>query len=345
MTFATQRVQDKINVRTFLRFVTLDCARRRRSPSLSLDNNEQLSTISTWDIVTKYGFGLLDEQGARLIALSLETSLIGLLSNFTPDAHQLRDHMRQSGAVIVGAACDAFLKNRIHNWDRTQDVQVVLPDNEYDNFLTYLLLVLRGTLEHRISAVPDPDGPFVNAAPPYNHLPPGVIERCVIKTDKAIFDLWRSETFSPLTALPYGDTTAHLNFLSSYSVCLAYPRPYDDNVAIVNSRHPVTQASIQLYESLGYTFRADHKAYWGDVHRTVCLPHGHCPKAVRYFGDRNCLNLTFDRFFEDNDAPLDWDIKTASWVWGGDPCGNKQCCQRIGHSVVMAFLPYNFACI
>ena len=52
----------------------------------------------------------------------------------------------------------------------------------------------------------------------------------------------------------------------------------------------------------------------------------------------------FDHLFED-DTPLDWDVKTATWVWGGDSCGIYHCYQRIPHLVMMAFVPVNFASI
>ena len=100
--------------------------------------------MESWDCFMKFGLSLVNVCGRRLAAASLERSLLSLLGLWCNKPELFREHMRQAGAVIVDAACDALLHNRIQQWEKQVAIKVVLPRQTYPDFLTFLVIELLG---------------------------------------------------------------------------------------------------------------------------------------------------------------------------------------------------------
>lgn len=62
------------------------------------------------------------------------------------------------------------------------------------------------------------------------------------------------------------------------------------------------------------------------------------PRDERTFGDRHCLVVRFGDDANDGTV-LRRDAKTVAWVFGGEPCGNDDCCIEIlpcTHPILLA---------
>lgn len=106
--------------------------------------------------------------------------------------------------------------------------------------------MLNGHVIHYTFDAPVAEGPIHAADPPYDKLYPGVHECCVICVHPAfIFDIMRSNTASPLTAIAHTPTTLLMNFIGTDYLSIAYPWTFDDNTGIITSRGNDVAAVIQ----------------------------------------------------------------------------------------------------
>lgn len=272
-----------------------------------------------WDMVCQLGVSKLDHSGRKTTARALEGRMVRFLSSFTRQPTALRSAMRRTNTVLSGGACLAFLQPS-PSWSPT-DLDFYCPDQGYEQFCHFLIEELGGRTELSHGAFDDDN--------PYSAKQLGFSHRRVIKTQEATFDVMRSIHATPFTPIAKFDNTLLMNYLSADELCIAYPWTFDDRVGIMSS-HGVSDTRRKLYVDRGYRLLDSSLAYWGEQYESVCTPHGHCARALRCFGDKHSLRLKFQQEIivgSDISPPIP-DLSTV-WVFGGAPCGNSTCNQRV----------------
>ena len=281
-----------------------------------------------WDIVALLGLSMLGRRGAQATARCMEGRLLLFLSEFADNPKEFRDEMRRNVAVLAGDCALAFLKG-VPVDRTTMNVTIYCADQGFDQFCVFLVGKLGGVIEHHMSDVPAPSGPVYAADPPYNRLHIGIHERCIITTHRSTFDVMRSTTGTPLSAVAHAPSTLLMNYVGADRLCIAYPWTFDDDTAILSTRGDATEHHRIFCEQHGYTLHDDAASYWGSIFQNVCVPHGYCPKTLRWFDDDYSLSLRYSsNAAYGKREPVRHSIG-AYWVFGGKPCEGARCCVSV----------------
>lgn len=89
-------------------------------------------------------------------------------------------------------------------------------------------------IEHEVSILPPPLGPVFFAVPPFDKLPISTSARRVINALRAKIDVLHSTTITRLTRIVHTNSTLVMNYISSASVCIAYPWSFHDKAGIIS---------------------------------------------------------------------------------------------------------------
>lgn len=249
-----------------------------------------------------------------------------LIESFAPgmSAHIFLAVMRETSTTLVGAAAVEFAQ-WAPDW-RLRDVDFICGRGGFENFCIFLIEKLHGV------AINPEEHDAVDA----KYLPrqaKGVVDRCIILTKDAIFDVMCSGTLTPLTALTQSYSTHLMTSVSADAICIPYPSTFFDQIGVLRNGERSNSVQQGITKWTGRGFRLVDKV--ADIpHRKPggpCESGGYCPKATRYFGDDDCLTFCFDKAStraKGGDANSQGGPKsywTAGWIFGGDACACETC--------------------
>lgn len=302
---------------------------------------EQLSDLESWDFMTLMGFAMVSTYGRIMAARVLEAKRTSFLHRFIRDVGQLVQVMRDTRAVLGGSACLAILQSTAR-WV-PGDLDIFCPRDGYETFCIYIVDKLGGkVIQHH-------DIEDIRRHRP-DDCPEGVCDRRLIRTSSITFDVMCSNTLAATEPVANSFSTHLMNFIGADSICIAYPWLFGDRICVMK---PVEgyDHSVHMgkYIERGYRIQAGLQDASSYRLQERCPSNGHCCRALRYFGDSNCLSMTFSYPhslvtlhtpihlppFGTPSLDLAW---TTAWVWGGNPCNRGTCILRTDscvHAVVL----------
>lgn len=256
-----------------------------------------------------------------------------LLAHFVPFPSEFRDVMRSTRSVVSGSVALWFACGGPASWF-PDDCDIYTPIGEVSSLLTYLKSHAGYTVEEDRSGDTSrrfDDYGLGDATYPGNQGDVSVVASVLrlvnINTGKRV-DVVESSTVSALQPIPRSWSTLQANYISADNLCVAYP------FLTLNRRGCITPiwftpdgtipAALEKYRKRGYTVADfsfnvdDHLLSLFPGITQECESNPYCPHALRFFGDKWCLQYAFD---EDNyfDDPVD-EI-TIRWRYGGELCG------------------------
>lgn len=296
----------------------------------------KLNAISPCDPIVLYGLYNRGPRSKDAVVRCLLDRYNSLLSTFTEKPDDFRAAMKNTGTVLSGSRCLAFLSNA--TWANNDDFDFYCSYQGFDAFVHYLISVLHAEREvHFADSQPPPDPDDGEVTPPPNDfLAPGITERLILSTPHAIFDLKRSRSISSLTPIAHFHTTLLMNFLSADTLCVPYPCGIDDNAFVHTSELTAAHPFLTRYTNRGYNAFESSIDYFTDLYEPCCVPHGYCPKQPRYFGDMHCLTF---RLHTPQYVPVEEQAWSAGWTFGGRKCGGDKCRFDADRRVHPAILP------
>lgn len=275
------------------------------------------------DVLTLAGLACTSLYGETTAAKVVEERWKDLIKSFAPDmqATTFLAVMRETNTTLVGGAAVVFLEEAPF-W-KLRNINFVCGRHGYENFCIVLIEKLHGTVVNN-NKHPNNDPTYLS------YQTRGVIDRCVIVTDYAIFDILCSSTVTPLTPLIHSYSTHLMISVSADVICIAYPSAFFDRIGTVQTgeRSDAVEQGIKKWRERGF-FIADNGT---DLIGGECKCLGYCPRASRFFGDEHCLTFYFRNalvmtgcggtFNAEYRLEPAW---TAGWIFGGEPCTCDTC--------------------
>ncbi|PSR87070.1 hypothetical protein PHLCEN_2v5256 [Hermanssonia centrifuga] len=286
----------------------------------------QVSSAEAWDIDRVVGLTLLSPHASAIAGEAMLNKFRSRLATVTDDVDAFLHAMRLSGACLSGGRALSIVDNKATfegvDWD------FYCPFEGFDAFCIFLVERLKGTT---VELGPLAQAHYVSMV--------GICGFRRISTERGVFDVMRSETATPLLPLPYFHSTLLVNYISADSLCVAYPLGLLSRNGVTQSRSLSEHATAGLakYRSRGYEFH-DVPWTWDPRKEGRCYEHGHCSRAVRYFGDEYCFTVKFPNRSPPSVLPILGGKLTCAWVWGGYGCGHADCLLHvpsIAHSLLI----------
>ena len=297
---------------------------------------EQDRRLKTWSLLLLFGLYTRNERGRRIVCRSLLVRTLEFLREVGPPA-EVRSNMRSTDTVLTGSSIVHFLiRDDTLSWIPS-NVNFVSSSAGFNQFCTYLVSDLNADeLRHELLH-PDDDDPTQEQADAVVFAEAGITERVHFRVRDVTIQVSRSATFSPLTAIAWGDNSLLFSYLSADTVCVAYPHAFLDNACIFSTGRG-TETHLKLYKDRRFTVYRSAMDYLGIPHAVECLPNGYCAKAKRYFADDRCIFMRFGdgAAYLGGDDSLAVERFTAVWTWGGQPCENRRCSTVAQHTVGLA---------
>ncbi|PSR75529.1 hypothetical protein PHLCEN_2v9094, partial [Hermanssonia centrifuga] len=289
-----------------------------------MNEEQQRIVLTGLGLLDLVGLALFLPEGYRLATDVIAQSWSVELAGITNNVDDFLNAMRSTGTCLSGGKCLSML-DRHSDW-QTSDWDFYCPREGFDAFCLFILDKLHGvTVEHRVGSL-EGYGDITVAC-----------ESRRITTPHAVFDIICSASSSALLPLTYFHSTLVMNFITADFLCIAYPWGLDARHGVIQTYASTTKsnAAIEKYRGRGYVMYSS----WKDLYVPVdgnCTPHRHCPRAVRHFGDDDCLTIRFHvpGYMKDN-TPRQEDLTgmkwSVAWVWGGHECSNADCVLRVSH--------------
>lgn len=237
--------------------------------------------------------------------------------------------LRDTHSVVGGSACFPILMGSVL-W-RPHDFDLFCLKDGFETLCIYAVDKLGGKVVEHLDTED-----FAQTYP--LDCPPGVAERRRIQTKSAIFDIHCSTSLSASFPITQSFSTITMNSIGADNFCIAYPWTFAERIGVLRTTDIWSNYAILLdkYVGRGYLFRdtlqeAINLPWFGD-----CASNGYCAKTRRYFGDNNCLSVSFNPSDElmgsvqsgrlasvGHESPgMTW---TSAWVFGGEGCANMLC--------------------
>lgn len=270
-----------------------------------------------WDVLSLVGLAQLSPLGLTLATAALQQTWIAELGVVTDDVDAFLQIMRSTGACLSGGRCLSIL-DRTSTW-QSNDWDFYCPREGFNAFCLFIIDRLHGV------AIDYKNGP-----PEGYHARSTVVEYRRISTPTAVIDIICSASCSALLPLTSFHSTLVMNVMSADMICIPYPWCLDARRGIVQSA-PIdlkTTLAIDKYKTRGYDFCSVSQV-WPNAQTDSCAPYGHCARAVRHYGDENCLTIRFAA--GPSQMRLGGMLWSAAWIWGGHQCGNLECVLQVEH--------------
>lgn len=272
---------------------------------------------------------MLSGTGRSLAIQSLEHRRKVFLRRYVDDVEHFLAVMRDTRTVIGGSACLPMLRGEEY-WAPT-DIDLFCPKDSYETMCIYVVDRLRGRMIEHL------DEENLHREYP-SDCPQGVCDRRRILTEKITFDIMCSPSLTATEPIAHSFATHTMNFVAADSVCIAYPLLFSARRSVLRPSSLWTDPSdlVTKYLGRGYEFHSCFLYESQGATRKPCATNGHCPRALRYFGDLSCFTMSL-ACEEDvltlylpkhlppfgNPSPtLAW---TTAWVFGGEACHNESC--------------------
>lgn len=263
----------------------------------------------------------------------LRQSLEDLLAQFVTYPSDLRDLMRSTRSVISGSVALWFICGGPASWFPS-DCDVYTPIGQASSVVTFL----KTRMGYTVDEDPTADGyrRLEGHGPSDASYPERQGEIFVIRSLTRLvnenmgryINIFESSTLSALQPIPRFWSTLQANYISADSLCVAYP------FLTMNGKGCITPTGltpvgnllvvIEKYRKRGFavadfSFNVDDQLlaiFPGIIPQ--CESNPYCPHALRFFGDKWCLQYAFD---EQNSSNNPVDEITVRWRYGGDICG------------------------
>lgn len=245
-----------------------------------------------------------------------------VFASFTDIPNSFRRTLRECGGVFSGSFLIKALERRTSSFPLwTPGLHdFFLPATTFESFCDFLLSRCHGTVIDTITIDP-PSVAFDRM----------VSEKRIIDTTRATFSVYKATALCPLLAVATSYADIQFTFMSADTLCIAYPwSVFRKEIAIQpeGARNPFHLRRIMnSYRSRGYSPVSRR-----DSGQHSCRQEGMCPRVTRRFGDNYCLTI----HFPDPSAPdatlapnTRNTFPTASWSFGGPPCGNAACMVQV----------------
>ena len=253
------------------------------------------------------------------------------------------DQLTRSCGVVSGSFALTFIYNLA--W-LPGDVDIYAPDYGFQDILLHLLHVEGYKLEPNpfagfldlfpsvFARATEPEVPSSPLSSPYPRRTRSSHIRVVARLHKGHrkIDVICSRTSSALMPITAFWTSIVQNFVTPTMFCTGYPssvslgRGVIHLTALSSGPSPTgrTVSLIRKYEARGFTFRLVNGFWTSDTfeHRCVDSDNGHCPIALRFFGDGHCgggfigAPVAVRGVFEGMHG-------TCVWWRGGRTCGGE----------------------
>lgn len=253
------------------------------------------------------------------------------LRNFVANVTAFRDMLRASRSVVSGSLALWFVSGGAASWS-PNDCDIYCPNGEAESISLFLRTHADYVADEKKpdffrseirSLYDDSDDPRIN---------PSINSVLHLRqyAGRSI-DIIESSSSSALEPLPRFWSTFLANYVSADTFCVSFPYTtlatrgcltLGDNVIA-----PVLRA-MEKYKDRGYLITDFTQNITPSIERGYpliaegCDNNPYCPHVWRYFGDKWCLQYSFD---EENGTSWPADEQTTRWRYGGTKCAR---CQR-----------------
>lgn len=292
--------------------------------------DELLKHMSIKDMVV---MSAISSDLQTMVSRHLKDSWEELLGHFFPCPSEFRDALRTSRSVVSGSVALWFVCGGPLSWF-PNDCDIYTPLGESASVATFLqtragysideekmnwLLRNQNNLTMGDTDYPECDG-AISVIASVLHLTNQTLGKYV--------DIIESNTVSSLQPIPRFWSTLQASYISADNLCVAYPYLTFNNIGCVTPTGytPIRTVldAILKYRKRGFIIDEFSSA----VEKRVlsgfpgitpkCENNPYCPHALRFFGDKWCLQYAFD---EKNFVSHPVDEFTVRWRYGGDACG------------------------
>ena len=206
LSMASRRVRDGVDLDTFYKYVCVVLSSGYTDQAGRLSAGEQDARVKEWSFLLQFGLYTRSERGRRIVCRTLLRRVLEFLREFGPPA-DFRSKLRATDTVITGSAVVHFLLDDPGLTWKPSNVNLVASSTGFNQFCTYLLSDLGGLeLSHELLR-PDDDDPTQMQADQIAFEEAGITERLRVRIRDITFEVVRSATVSPLTAIACGDNT------------------------------------------------------------------------------------------------------------------------------------------
>ena len=285
----------------------------------------------SWDLRMLLGLTSLPPLGPSIARQAIIRWRDSIYAQLSREPLRFRDELRSCAGIICGSAIIRALEASPDDpkpW-KPHEYDIFVPRATFKAFCAFVQRECEGNITDRAH--------FAQTSNPH------IGERRIIRTPVAVLCVYATRDPCPLVAIAASPLNIQLSFLSADTLCVAYPwavyyKHATSRPGPTTDDTPETRETAlhQTYARRGYNFRALQKRASGN-----CLQHGMCPKQTRHFGDDSCMTIVFHDASEPrpNVRPSKDNLHmTASWVFGGQACGNATCAYGIQSSVHSAMV-------
>lgn len=241
--------------------------------------------------------------------------------------------MDRHGSVISGSVALWFLLGRPGQWE-PHDLDIYCPIDCAKDLLSFLHDV-EGYTDNALQDQRRKDY-AENARKAVNPSITSVAH--LINGQGRRIDIIESSSSCALLPLPYFWTTFLPNYISARKLCLPYPIHTLHGYGCLTHASDIpriTDRAVRKYVARGFRVSEFSEEATKEVIQAYpdilqsCDNNPYCPNTARSFGDRWCLQYTFQE--KPGDAPEVLDAETPVWICGGSMC--RSCGGQTGRKV------------
>lgn len=276
------------------------------------------------DMLALAGIACISTYGQALAAKTVQDRWMALISCIAPDIHgaTFLAVMRDTNTTLSGGAAAMFLQPT-SSW-KPGDFDFFCARPGYETFCVYLIDILHGTV-----ITHETQDDLRGKSNTYECQ--GIVDRHVIQTKHATFDVLCAEGCTPLTAVAQFYSTHLMNSVSADAVCMAYPAAFFNNSGIVRggTRACGVVEGIAKWGERGFRMADNVDDLLRQRDGGECSASGHCPQDFRFFGDKHCLTFHFNRALATDGGQAGCNLNqvnfrwTAGWIFEGQPCAHE----------------------
>lgn len=251
------------------------------------------------------------------------------LRNFVPNVTAFRDVLRASHSVISGSLALWFVSGGATTWT-PNDCDIYCPNGEAESISLFL--------RTHAGYIPDDRKPDFFKSETESHYDGSEDPRINPSIDSVLhlcqypgrtIDIIESSGLSALEPLPRFWSTFLPNYVSADTFCVPFPyNTLASRGCLTLGNKPVIAPvlrAMEKYKDRGFVITDFSQNITPSIQRGYpliaegCDNNPYCPHTWRHFGDRWCLQYSFD---EGNGTGWPADEQTTKWRYGGEKCAS-----------------------